>query len=73
MSYSKSSWADILYSMSGGFLMVAIGILYLIFEKKLLRKSMLPGDSTEPAENGLSRSLIGAQVSCCECEPHTRC
>lgn len=43
--------------------MVAVGVLYLIFEKKLLSKSKLPGDSTEAANNSLSRSLIGAQVS----------
>lgn len=44
--------------------MVAIGILYLIFENKLLSKSRLPGDSAEAAKNALSRTLIGAQVSC---------
>jgi phosphatidylinositol glycan class N len=42
--------------------MVAIGILYLIFEKKLLLKSKPLGDSTAPADNSLSRSLIGVQV-----------
>jgi len=55
-------------SMYGGFLMVAIGVLYLIFEKKLLAKSRLAGDSTEVADNSLSRSLIGAQVSRCGSE-----
>ena len=48
--------------MSGGILMVVIGILYLIFEKKLLLKSKLSGDSNAPADNTLSRSLIGVQV-----------
>jgi phosphatidylinositol glycan class N len=48
--------------MSGGILMVVIGILYLIFEKKLLLKSKLSGGSTAPADNTLSRSLIGVQV-----------
>jgi phosphatidylinositol glycan class N len=48
--------------MSGGILMVVIGILYLIFEKKLLLKSKLSGDSTALADNTLSRSLIGVQV-----------
>lgn len=42
--------------------MVVIGIAYLIFEEKLLQTSKLPGDSIEPADNRLSRSLIGAQV-----------
>jgi phosphatidylinositol glycan class N len=42
--------------------MVAIGVLYLIFEKKLLVKSKLVGDSTTPADNVLSRSLVGVQV-----------
>lgn len=53
---------DVSLIMAGGFLMVAVGVLYLIFEKKLLSKSKLPGDSTEAANNSLSRSLIGAQV-----------
>jgi GPI ethanolamine phosphate transferase 1 len=48
--------------MSGGILMVVIGILYLSFEKKLLLKSKLSADSTPPADNTLSRSLIGVQV-----------
>lgn len=43
--------------------MVAIGVLYLVFEKKFLSKSKLAGDSTAPADNALSRSLIGIQVS----------
>ncbi len=42
--------------------MVAIGVAYLAFEKKLLYKTKLAGDSTAPAEDGLSRALIGAQV-----------
>ncbi|CZT03825.1 probable GPI ethanolamine phosphate transferase 1 [Rhynchosporium graminicola] len=46
----------------GGCLMVAIGIAYLIFEKQLLQKTKLPGDSTVPAEDSLSRSLIGIQI-----------
>jgi len=48
--------------MAGGFLMVAVGLSYLVFEKKLLDKSKLPGDSTVTADNSLSRALIGAQV-----------
>lgn len=49
--------------MSGGALMVLIGVLYLIFETRLLAKSGFQGDSTERANNSLSRALIGAQVS----------
>jgi phosphatidylinositol glycan class N len=50
-------------SMSGGALMVIIGVLYLIFEKRLLAQSGFPEDSTEPARDVLSRALIGTQVS----------
>lgn len=42
--------------------MAAIGVIYLTFEKKLLAKSSLAGDSTAPADNVLSRSLVGVQV-----------
>lgn len=50
-------------SVVGGTIMAAIGILYLVFEKKVLTKSKLPGDSTAPADNILSRALVGVQVS----------
>ncbi|KUJ16862.1 PigN-domain-containing protein [Mollisia scopiformis] len=53
---------DVALIMSGGFLMVAIGIAYLLFEKSVLAKSKLPGDSTAPADDTLSRSLIGIQI-----------
>ncbi|KAF8855250.1 GPI ethanolamine phosphate transferas-like protein [Acephala macrosclerotiorum] len=53
---------DVALIMSGGFLMAAIGIAYLIFEKKLLAKSKLSGDSTAPADDSLSRLLIGVQI-----------
>jgi phosphatidylinositol glycan class N len=49
-------------SLLGGFLMTAVGVIYLAFEKQLLAKSGLRGDSTAPANNVLSRSLIGVQV-----------
>ena len=49
-------------SLSGGFLMVVVGVIYLVFEKGLLAKSQLAGDSTAPGDNILSRSLIGVQV-----------
>lgn len=42
--------------------MVVIGITYLVFEKKLLTKSKLASDSTAPADDNLSRSLVGIQV-----------
>lgn len=42
--------------------MVIIGVLYLIFEKKLLTTSKMKGDSTKTADNSLSRSLIGLQI-----------
>jgi phosphatidylinositol glycan class N len=42
--------------------MVIIGILYLVFEKKILAKSGFKGDSTEPSSDRLSRSLVGVQV-----------
>jgi hypothetical protein len=46
--------------------MVAIGVSYLIFEKKVLLKSKLAGDSAALADNSLSRSLIGIQVRFCK-------
>lgn len=51
-------------SMLGGFLMVAVGILYLVFEDKLLADfsgSIKP--QPQPKPNLISRSLIGVQVS----------
>jgi hypothetical protein len=51
--------------------MVAIGVSYLIFEERLLSKSKLAGDSTVPADNALSRSLTGIQVSHFEISPMT--
>ncbi|QSZ33112.1 hypothetical protein DSL72_002698 [Monilinia vaccinii-corymbosi] len=53
---------DIDLILYGGALMVAVGALYLSFEKKLLAKSKMAGDSIAPADNLLSRSLIGAQI-----------
>ncbi|RAL66609.1 hypothetical protein DID88_006299 [Monilinia fructigena] len=46
----------------GGALMVAVGVSYLAFERKLLAKSKMAVDSIAPANNLLSRSLIGAQI-----------
>ena len=42
--------------------MVLIGLLYLVFEEKLLGKSILLRDTVKPANNALSRSLVGIQV-----------
>lgn len=55
--------AKTLKRMFGGTAMVLIGVLYLIFERQLLEKSKLPRDSIAPADNTLSRALIGVQVS----------
>ncbi|EKD19777.1 uncharacterized protein L3040_001878 [Drepanopeziza brunnea f. sp. 'multigermtubi'] len=53
---------DVALIVSGGCLMAAIGVAYLIFEEKLLYKAEPVGASTEPAKNSLSRALIGAQI-----------
>lgn len=42
--------------------MVAIGLIYLLFESRLLRNSASIGGSKQPAASLLSRSLIGVQV-----------
>ena len=46
----------------GGALMVLIGVGYLAFEKQILGKSALKGDSSAVADNVLSRVLVGAQI-----------
>lgn len=43
--------------------MVVIGLAYLIFEKRLLARSALKGESDSAGDNVLSRILIGIQVS----------
>jgi phosphatidylinositol glycan class N len=43
--------------------MALIGILYLAFQKKLLGNSKLSDESAAPANDSLSRALIGIQVS----------
>ena len=43
-------------------MMALIGVLYLVFEKKLLVKSKMRGDSTLPGDNSISRALVGVQV-----------
>jgi phosphatidylinositol glycan class N len=42
--------------------MVLVGVVYLLFEKSLLQRSKMAGDSTAPADNSISRALIGVQV-----------
>ena len=42
--------------------MVAIGVVYLAFQKRILANSGSKIDSIAPAQNRLSRALIGAQV-----------
>jgi phosphatidylinositol glycan class N len=42
--------------------MVIIGLAYLIFEKRLLARSALKGETSPAADNALSRILIGVQV-----------
>ncbi|KAI1151631.1 GPI ethanolamine phosphate transferase 1 [Nemania diffusa] len=54
---------DVQLIMLGGFLMVAVGILYLVFEDKLLADfsgSIKP--QPQPKPNLISRSLIGVQT-----------
>jgi len=48
--------------MAGGFLMAIVGALYLAFEETLLRGEHGSGPKISPAENTLSRPLIGVQV-----------
>lgn len=42
--------------------MAAIGLLYLVFEGRLLARSAVRGDSKAAADNTLSRVFIGIQV-----------
>lgn len=58
-------------SLSGGALMVVIGVIYLKFEKRILTKSGLPTDSAAPADNVLSRALVGMQVRIVLKRPNT--
>lgn len=46
----------------GGVLMVAIGILYLAFEEKVLSDFSTAVSKTKPPRNEISRTLIGVQV-----------
>jgi phosphatidylinositol glycan class N len=54
--------------MLGGSLMVAVGIIYLIFEDKLLADfSGSTKPQSQPKKNQISRALIGVQVSVLNC------
>jgi GPI ethanolamine phosphate transferase 1 len=51
------------YSMLGGSLMVAVGILYLVFEERLLADSSSTVRTTVTGKDRhISRVLIGVQV-----------
>ncbi|EPQ64288.1 Bgt-1735 [Blumeria graminis f. sp. tritici] len=52
---------DVNLIISGGLLMIAIGIIYLIFENRILTKSNLNEDKLLSSKILLSRSLIGVQ------------
>ena len=43
--------------------MAMIGMLYLVFQKKLLGHSKLADESVAPANDSLSRVLVGVQVT----------
>ena len=42
--------------------MVAVGILYLVFQKELLGQSKMAAESTIPTNDLVSRMLLGVQV-----------
>lgn len=42
--------------------MTFVGIIYLVFEKRILSKTKLEGDSTAPADDLISRTLVAIQV-----------
>lgn len=44
--------------------MVLVGLVYLIFEDKILADPSLDPKARVPRNNHLSRTLIGVQVSC---------
>lgn len=53
-----------IYSVGGGALMVLVGLVYLIFEDKILADPSLDPKARVPRNNHLSRTLIGVQVCC---------
>ncbi|KAF2199199.1 PigN-domain-containing protein [Delitschia confertaspora ATCC 74209] len=48
--------------MLGGFSMLAVGIGYLIYEKSILVDSKTSNDSLSPAQDWVSRVIMGSQV-----------
>lgn len=42
--------------------MTFVGIIYLVFEKRILSKTRMADDSTAPADDLLSRTLVAIQV-----------
>ena len=51
-------------SVGGGALMVLVGLVYLVFEDKILADPSLDPKARVPMNNHLSRTLIGIQVGC---------
>ncbi|KAL8693040.1 MAG: hypothetical protein Q9218_002056 [Villophora microphyllina] len=49
--------------LAGGFLMAAVGLLYLLFEKSILSASSSASSGlSSPRADGLSRNILGAQI-----------
>lgn len=59
----ESDLADnsVTYSVVGGFLMVCVGFLYLLFEERLL-SSYTSGERVSSSTRGLPRMILGLQV-----------
>lgn len=53
---------NVMLIMLGGALMVAIGVLYLVFEDRFLADFSTTVSKPRPARAGISRTLIGVQV-----------
>ena len=51
-------------SLLGGALMLAVGVLYLLYDKSIISKSQAsPGSLGSESADGVSRAVLGAQVS----------
>ncbi|KAK7542981.1 phosphoethanolamine transferase class N [Phyllosticta citricarpa] len=54
---------DINLILLGGFLMLAVGVLYILFEKSIIASSSATRKGlTAPTADGISRSILGVQV-----------
>lgn len=53
---------DVSMILSGGILMVLVGIIYLACENKILKDTRFKADSPAPAQSAVSRLLVGAQI-----------